>query len=232
MVHGGKSPSERQRNKSLAELGLELGMKLIDTAEMYGNGDSERLVGKAINGRRNEVFLVSKVYPHHAGLDMISKACENSLKRLGTDHLDLYLLHWRGRVSLEETIEGMEKLREEGKVLRWGVSNFDTVDMEELWNTTNGKNCVTNQVLYHLGSRGIDFDLLPWQCEHNMPIMAYSPLAQGGSLRRQLLNDPTIHDIADKYNVQPLQIALAWTIRSNNVISIPKAVQDEHVLAN
>lgn len=172
----GENPQVRDKEIKALQLGVELGMTLIDTAEMYGNGDSERLVGEAIKGRRNEVFLVSKVYPHHAGLDMISKACENSLKRLGTDHLDLYLLHWRGHVPLEETIEGMEKLREEGKILRWGVSNFDTVDMEELWNTTNGKKCVTNQVLYHLGSRGIDFDLLPWQREHNMPIMASVPL--------------------------------------------------------
>src|SRR6478752_1359477 len=126
----GENPQVRDKEIKALQLGLELGMTLIDTAEMYGNGDSERLVGEAIKGRRNEVFLVSKVYPHHAGLDMISKACENSLKRLGTDHLDLYLLHWRGRVPLEETIEGMEKLREEGKILRWGVSNFDTVDME------------------------------------------------------------------------------------------------------
>ncbi|WP_404441932.1 aldo/keto reductase [Sutcliffiella horikoshii] len=228
----GENPQVKDKEIKALQLGIELGMTLIDTAEMYGNGDSERLVGEAIKGRRNQVFLVSKVYPHHAGLDMISKACENSLKRLETDHLDLYLLHWRGRVPLAETIEGMEKLRKEGKILRWGVSNFDTADMEELWNTKNGKNSVTNQVLYHLGSRGIDFDLIPWQSKHNMPIMAYSPLAQGGTLRKQLLNDPTIHDIADKYNVQPLQIALAWTIRSNNVIAIPKAVQEEHVLAN
>ncbi|WP_199478477.1 aldo/keto reductase [Peribacillus saganii] len=228
----GENPQERNKEIKALQLGLSLGMTLIDTAEMYGNGDSERLVGEAIKGRRDEVFIVSKVYPHHAGLDMISNACENSLKRLGTDRLDLYLLHWRGSVPLAETIEGMEKLREAGKILRWGVSNFDTVDMEELWNTTNGKNSMTNEVLYHLGSRGIDFDLLPWHREHNMPIMAYSPLAQGGSLRRQLLSDPTIQDIADKYNAQPLQIALAWTIRSNSVIAIPKAVQEEHVFAN
>ncbi|MCM3168590.1 aldo/keto reductase [Peribacillus frigoritolerans] len=228
----GESPKVKDKEIKALQQGIELGMRLIDTAEMYGNGDSERLVGEAIKGRRDDVFLVSKVYPHHAGLDMIAKACENSLKRLGTDHLDLYLLHWRGRVPLAETIEGMEKLRKDGKIVRWGVSNFDTDDMKELWNTANGKNSVTNQVLYHLGSRGIDFDLLPWQREHNMPIMAYSPLAQGGSLRRQLLSDPTIREIAEKYNVQPLQIALAWTIRSNHVIAIPKAVQEEHVLAN
>ncbi|WP_341357262.1 aldo/keto reductase [Rossellomorea sp. y25] len=228
----GEKPQMREREIKALQLGIELGMKLIDTAELYGDGDSERLVGEAIKGRRDDVFLVSKVYPHHAGLDMIDKACENSLKRLGTDHLDLYLLHWRGRVPLAETIEGMEKLRKEGKIERWGVSNFDTDDMKELWNTTNGRNCMTNQVLYHLGSRGIDYDLLPWQRDHHMPIMAYSPLAQGGLLRRQLLTDPTIKEIAEKYAVHPLQIALAWTIRSNDCLAIPKAVQEEHVLAN
>lgn len=228
----GEKPQEKAKEIKALQLGIELGMKVIDTAEMYGNGASERLVGEAIKGRRDDVFLVSKVYPHNAGLDKISIACENSLKRLGTDYLDLYLLHWRGRIPLEETIEGMEKLRKEGKILRWGVSNFDTDDMKELWNTTNGSNCATNQVLYHLGSRGIDFDLLPWHREHHVPIMAYSPLAQGGALRKQLLTDPIINEIAKKYNVKPLQIALAWTIRTNDVIAIPKAGQEQHVLEN
>lgn len=230
--HMGEKPQEKAKEIKALQLGIELGMKVIDTAEMYGNGASERLVGEAIKGRRDDVFLVSKVYPHNAGLDKISTACENSLKRLGTDYLDLYLLHWRGRIPLEETIEGMEKLRKEGKILRWGVSNFDTDDMEELWNTANGSNCAINQVLYHLGSRGIDFDLLPWHREHHVPIMAYSPLAQGGTLRRQLLTDPIVNEIAKKYNVKPLQIALAWTIRTNNVIAIPKAGQEQHVLEN
>lgn len=228
----GENPQAKEQEIKALQLGIELGMKLIDTAEMYGDGGAERIVGEAIKGRRDEVFLVSKVYPHNAGLNMISKACENSLKRLGTDRLDLYLLHWRGRIPLEETIEGMEKLRKEGKILRWGVSNFDTDDMEELWNAAKGQNCATNQVLYHLGSRGIDFDLLPWQREHNMPIMAYSPIAQGGSLRKQLLTDPIVNEIAEKYNVKPLQIALAWTIRTNDVIAIPKAVQEQHVIEN
>ncbi|WP_026695197.1 aldo/keto reductase [Peribacillus kribbensis] len=228
----GENPQMRDKEITALQLGIDLGMTLIDTAEMYGDGGAERLAGEAIKGRRDRVFLVSKVYPHHAGQDMISKACEDSLQRLGTDHLDLYLLHWRGRIPLAETIEGMEKLRREGKIVRWGVSNFDTADMEELLNTPDGANCAVNQVLYHLGSRGIDFDLLPWQREHNMPIMAYSPLAQGGSLRNRLLNDPVILDLAGKYRVTPLQIALAWTLRSDHVIAIPKAVQEEHVLAN
>lgn len=228
----GDNSNDAEKEIRALRLGLDLGMTLIDTAEMYGEGASERLVGEAIKGRRDDVFLVSKVYPHHAGLNKITEACEHSLKRLGTDRLDLYLLHWRGRVSLTETIEGMEKLRAEGKILRWGVSNFDTADMEELKSLPDGKNGVTNQVLYHLGSRGIEFDLMPWHQTHRMPIMAYSPLAQGGSLRKQLLTDSVIQELAEKYHVQPLQIALAWTIRSNQVIAIPKAVQEEHVLAN
>lgn len=156
--HMGESPKGETEEIKALQLGIDLGMKLIDTAEMYGNGQAERVVGQAIKGRRDDVFLVSKVYPHHAGLNNIRSACENSLERLGVDHLDLYLLHWRGRVPLEETVEGMERLRKEGKIVRWGVSNFDVDDMEELWNTHQGQNCATNQVLYHLGSRGIDFD--------------------------------------------------------------------------
>lgn len=228
----GEDPRVKRKEINALRLGIQLGMQLIDTAEMYGNGGSERLVGEAIKGLREEVFLVSKVYPHNSGLEKISTACENSLKRLGTDHLDLYLLHWRGNIPLEETIEGMEQLRKDGKILRWGVSNFDTDDMEELWNTPGGQKCVTNQVLYHLGSRGIDFDLLSWQREHKMPTMAYSPLAQGGSLRSRLLSDQVMVDLAEKHNVGPLQIALAWTIRTNQVIAIPKAVQEQHVLEN
>jgi diketogulonate reductase-like aldo/keto reductase len=228
----GENPQAKAKEIKALQLGIELGMKLIDTAEMYGNGGSERLVGEAIKGYRDDVFLVSKVYPHNAGLDKISIACENSLKRLGTDRLDLYLLHWRGSIPLEETVEGMEKLRKEGKILRWGVSNFDTDDMIELWNTPNGRNCATNQVLYHLGSRGIDFNLLPWQREHHMPIMAYSPLGHGGSSRNQLLSNLIVNEIAEKYQVKPMQIALAWTIRTNDVIAIPKAVQEQHVLEN
>ncbi|WP_017727788.1 aldo/keto reductase [Halalkalibacterium ligniniphilum] len=228
----GEDPKAKAQEIKALQLGIELGMTLIDTAEMYGNGGSERLVGEAIKGLRNDVFLVSKVYPHNAGLEKISTACENSLKRLGTDRLDLYLLHWIGGIPLEETVEGMEKLKKDGKILRWGVSNFDTDDMKELWRTKDGVNCVTNQVLYHLGSRGIDFDLLPWQQERHLPIMAYSPLAHGGALRKQLADDPVVTDVAANYNVTPLQIALAWTIRTNQVIAIPKAVQVQHVIEN
>lgn len=228
----GEDPRMRKEEAKALQLGLDMGMKVIDTAEMYADGGSERVVGEAIKGRREEVFLVSKVYPHNAGLDRIEKACEQSLERLGTDYLDLYLLHWRGAVPLEETVEGMEKLRRDGKIKRWGVSNFDTADMNELWQAPNGENCSINQVLYHLGSRGIEYDLAPWLKEHNMPIMAYSPLAHGAALRSQLVTDSTVLEIAEKYHAEPLQIALAWTIRANNCLSIPKAVQPKHIIAN
>lgn len=228
----GEGLQDENKEVNALKLGIELGMTLIDTAEMYGSGGAELIVGEAIKGIRDKVFLVSKVYPHNAKLRNISSACENSLQRLGTDNLDLYLLHWRGDVPLQETIEGMEKLKKEGKILRWGVSNFDAKDMEELWNCEGGQGCATNQVLYHLGSRGIDFDLLPWQIEHNMPIMAYCPIAKGGNLRKELLEDSIVKDIAKNHNVSPLQIILAWSIHSGNVISIPKAVQEEHVIEN
>lgn len=228
----GENYSKKNEEIKSLKLGLELGMNLIDTAEMYGDGLSEELVGEVINDVRKDVFLISKVYPHNAGLNSISKACENSLKRLKTDYLDLYLLHWRGGIPLEETIEGMERLKKEGKILRWGVSNFDTDDMEELFNKSMGENCAVNEVLYHLGSRGIEFDLLPWQRNNNIPTIAYCPLAQGGSLERNILRNEILNEIAKEHNVKSLQIALAWTIRENDVISIPKASTVDHVIEN
>src|SRR6185436_8462005 len=159
--------------------GIELGMTLIDTAEMYGDGGAEEVVARAIAGRRDRLFVVSKVYPHNAGRKSAISACERSLKRLGTDRLDLYLLHWRGRIPLAETVEAFERLRAEGKIVRWGVSNFDTAAMRELMKLPDGSRCATNQVLYHLGERGIEWELLPWMRERGIPVMAYSPLGQG-----------------------------------------------------
>jgi len=228
----GENPNTWQEEVQTLRTGIELGMTLIDTAEMYGDGNAERLVGEAIRGKRDDVFLVSKVYPHNAGRNRIKQACENSLKRLGTDYLDLYLLHWRGMVPLAVVIEGMEQLKEEGKILRWGVSNLDTDDMIELVNCPDGRNCTVNQVLYHLGSRGIEYDLLPWQRDNHIPVMAYSPLAQGGTLRHHLLTHPIIKDLAEKKEVEPYQILLAWCIRTNEIIAIPKASKVEHVIAN
>ncbi|GGN98184.1 oxidoreductase [Saccharibacillus kuerlensis] len=228
----GEVPGEAEREADALRLGLDLGMTVIDTAEMYGSGGAERIVGRAIKGRRDDAFLVSKVLPSHAGRSKIIKACEDSLKRLGTEAMDLYLLHWRGRVPLAETVEAMERLKRDGKIKRWGVSNLDTSDMEELINTPNGEECVINQVLYHLGSRGIEYDLLPWQRRADMPIMAYCPLAQGGSLRRELMGHPDVRSVAERLEATPAQVLLAWVIRQGNVLAIPKAASQEHVHEN
>ncbi|WP_275983424.1 aldo/keto reductase [Paenibacillus hamazuiensis] len=228
----GDDPSRRQQEIASLRLGIELGMTLIDTAEMYGDGRAESLVGEAIRGVRDRVFLVSKVYPHNSGRGRIEKSCENSLRRLKTDRLDLYLLHWRGSVPLGETVEGLERLVQQGKIARWGVSNFDTDDMKELFGQAKGTGCATNQVLYHLGSRGIEYDLLPWQRQHRMPIMAYCPLAQAGSLRRGLVEHAAVQQVAERHNATTFQVLLAWCIRSRDVIAIPKAAEQRHVLEN
>ena len=209
-------------------LGIDLGMTLIDTAEMYGEGGAEKVVADAIAGQRDRVFVVSKVYPHNASRTELPKACERSLKRLRIDAIDLYLLHWRGDVPLVETVEAFEKLRSKGKIRRWGVSNFDVEDMEELLATENGSFCATNQVLYNLENRETEFDLLPWSQRNKIPIMAYSPVGHG----RGLLNNATLKKIAKRHNATPTQIALAWVLRQPGVIAIPKASNKAHVREN
>ncbi|MEK4854239.1 aldo/keto reductase [Paenibacillus sp. FSL H7-0756] len=228
----GDQPAKRAEEIAALRLGVELGMNLIDTAEMYGDGRSEELVGEALRGIRDRVFLVSKVYPHNAGGTKLIGSCEASLKRLGTDHLDLYLLHWRGNIPLEETVEGMEALVASGKIARWGVSNLDTADMQELLHIPGGNHCAVNQVLYHLGSRGIEHELLPWLRGHKIPVMAYSPLAQAGTLRKGLTENEAVQRIARNHEVTPLQVLLAWTLRDGDVIAIPKAATREHVKEN
>lgn len=228
----GEQPSKRAEELAALSRGVELGMNLIDTAEMYGDGRSEELVGEALRGIRDEVFLVSKVYPHNAGGGKLVSSCEASLKRLGTDHLDLYLLHWRGSIPLQETVEGMEALVASGKILRWGVSNFDTTDMQELLSIPGGNHCAVNQVLYHLGSRGIEHELLPWLRGHQIPVMAYSPLAQAGALRKGLTDNEAVQQIACSHGVTPLQVLLAWSIREADVLAIPKAGSPAHVEEN
>lgn len=228
----GDDAARRHDEIEALQRGLDLGLSVIDTAEMYGEGRSESLVGEAIQGRRDDTFLVSKVYPHNAGGERLVNSCEQSLKRLGTDYLDLYLLHWRGQIPLHETVEGMERLVRDGKICRWGVSNLDVDDMNALINLPDGKNCAVNQVLYHLGSRGIEYDLLSWQEEHQIPVMAYSPLAQAGSLRRELMNHPVVQQVADEVEAQPFQVMLAWCIRSGHVLAIPKASSAAHVEDN
>ena len=208
-------------------LGLDLGMTLIDTAEMYGEGGAEKVVARAIAGRRDRVFVVSKVYPHNAGRKDAVTACERSLERLRTDHLDLYLLHWRGRIPLEETVDAFERLRAGGKILRWGVSNFDAADMRELFALPEGRNCATNQVLYHAAERGIEWELLPWLRERRIPVMAYSPLAQGALLRK-----PKLTTIASRYGYTPAELALAWLLRAADVIAIPESANPAHIRAN
>lgn len=215
------------------QTGIDMGCRLIDTAEMYGNGDSERLVGEAIQKyKREDLFLVSKVLPSNASRSGVRRALERSLKRMHTDYLDLYLYHWRGSVPLQETVDAFEELKREGKIRNWGVSNFDIDDMEDLYDTDGGENCLVNQVLYHVGSRGIEYSLLPWMKEHDIALMAYCPLAQAGSLKRSLLHSPVLNEIARKHDCSVLQVMLAWSMRDGNTISIPRTGKTEHMIEN
>ena len=229
----GDDAGRRAREIAALRTGIEKGMTLIDTAEMYGGGRSERLVGEAIKGtERGRLFIVSKVLPNNAGRSGIFRSCEESLQRLGTDYLDLYLLHWRGSVPLAETVECMEKLERDGLIRGWGVSNFDTDDMEELRRVKGGDGCLVNQVLYHAASRGIEYSLLPQMRERGVALMAYCPLAQGGSLRRGLFRSRALNDIAARRGATVAQILLAWTIRGGNVIAIPRSSSPEHTAEN
>jgi diketogulonate reductase-like aldo/keto reductase len=223
----GESAARHADEVAALRLGIELGMSLIDTAEMYAEGGAEQIVGEAIADRRDRVFLVSKVYPHNAGRKAALAACERSLKRLKTDRLDLYLLHWRGAVPLAETLAAFQALVGAGKIRHYGVSNFDTADMEELWALPGGRDCATDQVLYNLTRRGVEWSLLPWCRTQRMPVMAYSPLEQG-----RLPGQPALARIAERHRVTPLQVALAWVLRQDGVIAIPKAVDPAHVRAN
>lgn len=214
-------------------IGIENGMTLIDTAEMYGDGLAEELVGKAIKGYdRERLFLVSKVYPHNSGKNRIFKSCEETLKRMNVDYLDLYLLHWRGNVPLNETVECMEELVSKGKIKRWGVSNFDVDDMIELINIPSGKNCAVNQVLYHLGSRGIEYSLYPWMMEHNIPIMAYCPMAQAGRLRRDMNNNHVLNKIANNHGLSIIELLLCFVLQKEQIIAIPRTGNPEHAFRN
>jgi diketogulonate reductase-like aldo/keto reductase len=223
----GENEARADDEVEVLKLALSLGLTLIDTAEMYGAGRAERIVGRAVAGRRDEVFIVTKLYPHNATFDGTMAACERSLERLATDHIDLYLLHWRGSSPLAETVEAFERLRELGKIRHWGVSNFDIDDMEELLALPAGRNCAANQVLYNLGQRGIEWQLLPDCRKRGIAIMAYSPLAQGPLARHRALAP-----IARKHGVTPATVALAWTIRATGVIAIPKTSHPERMREN
>lgn len=229
----GDDAGRRAREIAALRTGIEKGMTLIDTAEMYGGGRSERLVGEAIKGtERGRLFIVSKVLPNNAGRRGIFRSCEESLQRLGTDYLDLYLLHWRGSVPLAETVECMEKLERDGMIRGWGVSNFDTDDMEELRRVKGGDGCLVNQVLYHAASRGIEYELLPWMRTRGVALMAYCPLAQGGTLRRGLFRSRALNDIAARRGATAAQVLLAWAVRGGDTIAIPRSSSPEHTAEN
>lgn len=228
----GESAGQRRTEVAALRAGLDLGLKLVDTAEMYADGGAEEVVGEALQGLRDKAFLVSKVYPWNAGGKKAIAACEASLRRLKTDYLDLYLLHWRGGFSLAETVEVMETLVDQGKIRRWGVSNLDYDDMQELMQVAGGDVCATNQVLYHLASRGIEYSLLPWCQQQQMPVMAYCPLAQAGRLRSGLLNNDVVNKIAYAHHASAAQILLAWVISHQGVMAIPKASSIKHVEEN
>jgi diketogulonate reductase-like aldo/keto reductase len=214
----GESAWNRTAESAALRHGLDLGLSVIDTAEMYGEGGAEEVIAEAIAGRRSEVFLVSKVYPHNASKRGAIAACERSLKRLKTDYLDLYLLHWRGSVPLVETWEAFQTLRETGKIRDYGVSNFDVNDMEEAIELPPGNGIATNQVLYNLTRRGIEYDLSPWCRERGIPIMAYSPIEQG-----RILNNRTLKEIAREREATPARVAIAWLLHQEDVIVIPKS---------
>jgi diketogulonate reductase-like aldo/keto reductase len=225
--HMAENPERRTAEIAALRLGIELGMGLIDTAEMYADGATEVLVGEAVAGHRDEVFLVSKVLPQHATRRGTIVACEQSLRRLGTDRLDLYLLHWRGGVPLEETLDAFRVLRHTGLIRHWGVSNFDVASMEELVSLPGGSEVTTDQVLYNLTRRGIEYDLLPWCRDRGLPIMAYSPVEQG-----RLAQHTVLEAVAAGHAATPVQVALAWTIRQPGVLAIPKASRPDHVVEN
>lgn len=223
----GEDPRKRKQEVTVLRRGLDLGMTLIDTAEMYADGGAEEVVGEAVTGRRDEVFLVTKCLPQNASPQRMKAACDRSLKRLHTDRIDLYLLHWPGSVPLQQTLDGFAALHHDGKIRHWGVSNFDLKEMEELVSLPGGSSVATNQVLYNLGNRGIEWDLLPWCRDRGVPIMAYSPFGQARLVRHRQLKD-----LATRRGATPAQIALAWVLRQLDIITIPKASQPEHLEEN
>ena len=223
----GEAQADEAREIASIRKAVELGMTVIDTAEMYADGRSEEVVGKAMQGMRDDVFLVSKVYPWNASAKGTIEACENSLRRLETDRMDLYLLHWRGDYPLAETVAAFEKLKVDGKIGAWGVSNFDTADMEELFAVPDGKNCAANQVLYNLSRRGPEYDLLPWCQNHGIPVMAYSPIEQG-----RLIKNHELIRIAKAYQATPAQVSLAFLLERDGVLAIPKTANAERVKEN
>jgi diketogulonate reductase-like aldo/keto reductase len=226
--HMGENSRHHAEEVAALKLGIDLGVTLVDTAEMYGSGGAETVVADAIAGQRDKIFIVSKVLPSNASRRGVETACEKSLRRLKVETIDLYLLHWRGSVPLAETVDAFEALKGAGKIRHWGVSNFDADDMQELDGHASGKAVQTNQVLYNPRHRGIEHDLMPWCRKRGIPLMAYSPVGQGGAL----LRNPGLQALAGKRRVTPAQIVLAWSIRTDGVITIPKATQPAHIREN
>jgi len=223
----GENKAARAEEIATLRLGLDLGITLIDTAEMYGEGKAEELIGEAIAVRRDEAFLVSKVYPHNATRKGAVASCERSLKRLRTDRIDLYLLHWRGSVPFAETMEAFMTLQKAGKIRHYGVSNLDLEDMQELWSVPGGKGVATDQLLYNLTRRGIEWDLLPWLRKRRIPVMAYSPIEQA-----RLVRNPKLTDFARRHGMTPAQVALAWLLANDDIIAIPKTGKRERLKEN
>ena len=225
--HMGEDRSSRAAEVASLRLGIELGLGLIDTAEMYGEGGAEEVVGEAIRGCRERVFVVSKFYPHHASRRELAAACDRSRKRLGIDTIDCYLYHWRGSVPLPETVSALQELVQRGRIACWGVSNFDVADMEELFAVPGGDRAAANQVLYNLARRGVEYELLGWCASRGVDVMAYSPLDEG-----PLARHPAVERVARESGLTAAQVAIAWTLRNPGVVSIPKASRAEHLRAN
>ena len=231
--HVGDDPAMHDREVEALRTGIDSGMTLIDTAEMYGYGKSELVVGDAIKPYdRSKLFIVSKVLPQNAGKKNMRRSCEESLKRLGTDRLDLYLYHWRGSIPLSETVDSLQELKDRGLIREWGVSNFDTADMHELARLKHSGNCCAVQDLYHIGSRGTEFSLRQYLRDNDIAFMAYCPLAMNGTLRRGIWTNRVLQQIADTHSATVQQIMLAWAIRDGNTIAIPKSSSKEHTLEN
>lgn len=231
--HIGDNPQQRLTEIKAIQTALDHGATVIDTAEMYGMGRAEDVVKDAIAGySREKLYIIDKVLPENASHRQLETSLDQSLKRVGTDYFDLYLLHWRGAVPLSETVDELEAMVKKGKIRHWGVSNFDVADLHELWQLPNGKNCLANEDLYNLDERGIEFDLIPLMNNHHLPLIAYSPLAQADTISGRLTTDPLLQELATNHHASVYQIMLAWTLRHGNVLSIPKAATPQHALDN
>ena len=229
----GDDPKLHDEEIAAIRAGLDAGLSVIDTAEMYGNGRSEELVGEAIKPyQRAKIFLISKVLPQNASRSKMRQSLQNSLQRLQTDYLDLYLYHWRGMVPLSETVSELQALQNEGLIRSWGVSNFDIDDMEELWQLPEGQNCVVNEDLYNLETRGIEYSLLPWQREHHVPLIAYSPLGRGPKMDSTMMKNEAVLQVAEEHEASTYQILLAWVMQQPDVLAIPKSSSSKHLLSN